>query len=38
MKERGFTFSWMGPDEARAFHAEQDEAICEVMQIAGMAE
>lgn len=36
MKDRGFTFSWMGPDEARAFHAEQDKAICDVMKVAGM--
>jgi tripartite-type tricarboxylate transporter receptor subunit TctC len=36
MKERGFAFSWLGPDEARAFHAEQDKAICEVMKVAGM--
>lgn len=36
MTERGFTFSWMGPDEARAFHAEQDKAICDVMRVAGM--
>ncbi len=38
MKERGFTFSWMGPEESRAFHAEQDEAICDVMRVAGMVE
>jgi tripartite-type tricarboxylate transporter receptor subunit TctC len=36
MKERGFAFSWLGPDEARAFHAEQDKAICDVMKVAGM--
>jgi len=36
MKTRGFAFSWMGPEEARAFHAEQDEAICDVMRVAGM--
>lgn len=36
MKERGFSFSWLGPDEARAFHAEQDKAICDVMKVAGM--
>jgi tripartite-type tricarboxylate transporter receptor subunit TctC len=36
MKERGFTFSWLGPDESRVFHAEQDKAICDVMKIAGM--
>lgn len=38
MKERGFAFSWLGPDEAATFHAEQDEAICEVMKVAGMVE
>lgn len=38
MKERGFAFSWLGPDEARAFHAEQDKAICDVMKVAGMVE
>lgn len=38
MKERGFAFSWLGPDEAAAFHAEQDAAICEVMKVAGMVE
>lgn len=38
MKDRGFTFSWLGPDEARAFHAAQDKAICDVMKVAGMAE
>jgi hypothetical protein len=36
MKERGFAFSWLGPDEARAFHAAQDKAICDVMKVAGM--
>src|SRR5690606_29269205 len=36
MKERGFTFSWLGPDEARAFHEAQDKAICDVMKVAGM--
>lgn len=36
MKERGFSFSWLGPDEARAFHAAQDKAICDVMKVAGM--
>jgi tripartite-type tricarboxylate transporter receptor subunit TctC len=38
MKERGFAFSWLGPDEARVFHTEQDKAICDVMKVAGMAE
>jgi tripartite-type tricarboxylate transporter receptor subunit TctC len=38
MKERGFAFSWLGPEEARAFHAEQDKAICDVMKVAGMVE
>lgn len=38
MKDRGFTFSWLGLDEARAFHAAQDKAICDVMKVAGMAE
>lgn len=36
MTERGFSFSWMGPEDARAFHAEQDAAICDVMKAAGM--
>lgn len=36
MTERGFAFSWMGPDDARAFHAQQDDAICDVMKAAGM--
>ena len=36
MKERGFSFSWLGPDQARTFHAEQDSAICDVMKAAGM--
>ncbi len=38
MKERGFALSWLGPDEARAFHVQQDKAICDVMKVAGMAE
>ena len=36
MNERGFAFSWQGPEGAAQFHAEQDEAICEVMKAAGM--
>lgn len=38
MKERGFAFSWMGPQDAAVFHAEQDKAICDVMRAAGMVE
>ncbi len=38
MNERGFALSWLGPDEAAAFHAAQDEAICDVMKVAGMVE
>lgn len=36
MNDRGFAMTWMGPDEARAFHASEDTAICEVMEAAGM--
>jgi hypothetical protein len=36
MGERNFSLTWMGPDEARAFHASEDTAICEVMKAAGM--
>ena len=36
MKDRGFAMTWMGSDEAKAFHASEDQAICEVMKAAGM--
>ncbi len=36
MDNRGFAKTWMGPEEARAFHASEDSAICEVMKAAGM--
>jgi tripartite-type tricarboxylate transporter receptor subunit TctC len=36
MNERGFTLTWMDAEEAKAFHASEDEAICEVMKAAGM--
>ncbi|MBP5858596.1 tripartite tricarboxylate transporter substrate binding protein [Marivibrio halodurans] len=36
MNERGFSKTWMGPEEARAFHASEDTAICEVMKAAGL--
>jgi tripartite-type tricarboxylate transporter receptor subunit TctC len=36
MNERGFAKTWMDPEEARAFHASEDQAICEVMKAAGM--
>jgi tripartite-type tricarboxylate transporter receptor subunit TctC len=38
MKKRGFEKTWKGPEEARAFHKQQDESICEVMKAVGMAE
>ena len=37
MKKRGFKKTWKGPAEARAFHQQQDESICEVMRAVGMA-
>lgn len=36
MNDRGFAMTWMDPAEAQAFHASEDEAICEVMEAAGM--
>jgi tripartite-type tricarboxylate transporter receptor subunit TctC len=36
MNNRGFARTWMGPQEARAFHASEDQAICTVMRQAGM--
>jgi tripartite-type tricarboxylate transporter receptor subunit TctC len=38
MNKRGFKKTWKGPAEARQFHKEQDESICEVMKAVGMAE
>lgn len=38
METGGFDKTWMGPDEARAFHQSEDEAICGVMKAAGMVE
>lgn len=37
MKKRGFKKTWKGPEEAKAFHKQQDESICEVMRAVGMA-
>jgi len=37
MKKRGFKKTWKGPADARAFHKQQDESICEVMRAVGMA-
>ena len=37
MKKRGFKKTWKGPEDARAFHKQQDESICEVMRAVGMA-
>lgn len=36
MNGRGFALTWMGSDDAKAFHASEDKAICEVMKAAGM--
>lgn len=36
MNERGFAKTWMGPEEAHAFHKSEDTAICKVMKAAGM--
>jgi tripartite-type tricarboxylate transporter receptor subunit TctC len=36
MQDRGFSLTWMGPEEAKAFHASEDQAICKVMKAAGM--
>ncbi len=36
MNERGFAMTWMDGEEAAAFHASEDHAICEVMKAAGM--
>ena len=36
MKDRGFALTWMDSDDAKAFHASEDKAICEVMKAAGM--
>ena len=38
MNKRGFKKTWKGPADARAFHEQQDQAICEVMKAVGMAE
>lgn len=38
MDSRGFKKTWKGPDEAKQFHKEQDQSICEVMKAVGMAE
>ncbi len=38
MNKRGFEKTWKGPEEARAFHKQQDESIHEVMKAVGMAE
>ncbi len=38
MNKRGFKKTWKGPEEARTFHKQQDESICEVMRAVGMAE
>lgn len=35
MTDGGFTKVWLGAEEARAFHASEDTAICEVMKAAG---
>jgi tripartite-type tricarboxylate transporter receptor subunit TctC len=37
MKKRGFKKTWKDPADARAFHKQQDESICEVMRAVGMA-
>lgn len=37
MEKRGFKKVWKGPEEARQFHKEQDQSICEVMRAVGMA-
>ena len=37
MDKRGFKKTWKGPVDARAFHKQQDESICEVMKAVGMA-
>ena len=37
MNKRGFKKTWKGPADARAFHKQQDESICEVMRAVGMA-
>lgn len=36
MRDRGFTLTWMDAEEAKAFHASEDRAICHVMKAAGM--
>ena len=36
MNGRGFSKTWMGSEEARAFHKSEDKAICEVMNAVGM--
>jgi len=38
MNNRGFKKTWKGPEEARQFHAGQDQSICEVMKAVGMAQ
>jgi tripartite-type tricarboxylate transporter receptor subunit TctC len=38
MKKRGFKKTWKAPADARAFHQQQDESICEVMKAVGMAQ
>lgn len=38
MDSRGFKKTWKGPDQAKQFHMEQDQSICEVMKAVGMAE
>lgn len=38
MKSNGFVTAWMDSAQAKAFHAAEDKAICEVMKTAGMLE
>lgn len=36
MKSNGFVTAWMDAGQAKAFHAAEDKAICDVMKTAGM--
>jgi tripartite-type tricarboxylate transporter receptor subunit TctC len=36
MNTRGFAKGWLGPEDARKFHKEQDKSIGEIMKAVGM--
>ncbi len=38
MQQNGFQTAWLDGPEAQAYHAEQDETICEIMKTVGLAQ